>query len=155
MGKVIDFTDIDQMLNKASKLNADKAWMKISGNARTKRLIIELNTIEQLYEEGVTAQGFGLGFYSAHTLEYKISKGQRFDHITWNDTGKFYETWTISTTNEYIEIDADENLYGKNLFEGRDYDFNDILGLTSENLETLIIELEKQYLDYVNRELFG
>ena len=55
-----------------------------------KNKIIYLNTIEQLYEQGIDSEGLELyPFYSESTIIYKKEKGQRFDHVTLNDTGFF------------------------------------------------------------------
>jgi len=52
-----------------------------------------ISTIQdRLYEKGLDAKGYliGGGDYRSTTIEYKIFKGQRYDHFTLFDTGSFY-----------------------------------------------------------------
>ena len=64
-----------------------------------KALIIELNTIDQLYNHGIDSDGKklmnerGLNAYSPKTVEIKKEKGQPTDRITLLDTGEFYASF--------------------------------------------------------------
>ena len=118
------------------------------------KLIIELNTIEQLYEEGVDSLGVSLGQYSAATIEGTSSfagraeRGLRFDHITLFDTGDFYKSWKVdvrSDDDSFFIIDANPIKEDTNLFVEWGVD---VLGLTEESMtilnNKLRVELTKE-----------
>ncbi len=74
---------------------------------RLKNYIIELNQ-EQLYDRGVDSEGKDLGRpgYSDYTIEIKKKKGQRYDHVTLKDTGRFYKSFRIRVNKDGFTIDA-------------------------------------------------
>lgn len=66
-----------------------------------KDLIIELNTIEQLYKKGIDSTGESIGDYQPFTIDEKIKKGQPYDRVTLKDTGRFYESFRVHFLNNY------------------------------------------------------
>lgn len=100
-----------------------------------KELIVRLNTDEQLYNRGIDSMGRELGNYSTYTLLIKMDKGQRFDHVTLNDTGRFYNSFKIGKTVEGFKITAQTLKEDNDLIQVWG---EDILGLTDESLEILI-----------------
>lgn len=106
-----------------------------------KKLIIELNTNDQLYNKGIDSLGRELGNYSPATIEGtknfpgKIEKGQRYDHITLNDTGKFYESFKVTLKGTEIIITAQTLKEDTDLLKEWG---EEILGLTNENLQRVI-----------------
>jgi hypothetical protein len=111
-------------------------------NPNLKKVILDLNRIEQLFNYGEDSLGKSLGEYSAKTIEGtpqyrgKIEKGQPTDRITLKDTGDFYNSFDIKIIEDGFEIIAGENIwYAEDLF----YDFGEeILGLNPDNLEEAI-----------------
>lgn len=106
-----------------------------------RKLIIDLNTEEQLFEQGVDSKGRKLGNYSIATIEGtrnflgKKQKGQRFDHITLKDTGAFYKSFSVSMEGTSFKITADGDKGDTNLFQ--EYGI-DIVGLTEDSMSVLI-----------------
>lgn len=99
--------------------------------------IVDLNTDDQLFEQGIDSKGADLGEYSDVTIEIKKSKGQRFDHITTRDTGKFHGSFEAVKVPDGIELSLDPIRGDSNLVD----DFGkDILGLTDPNLSKIINE---------------
>jgi hypothetical protein len=86
---------------------------------------------EQLYEYGVDSRGVPLGDYALKTQEYKQEAGQRYDHITLNDTGDFYQGFKIDIQD--YEIGSTDSKANKLRAEYGD----DIFGLTKENTAEL------------------
>jgi len=103
-------------------------------NAELRKLIIDLNTIEQLYNEGIDSKGVRLGDYTTYTKSIKQSKGQRIDHITLSDTGDFYETFKVILDGNAIRITANPFKEDTNLF--KEFGF-DILGLTEDSMSVV------------------
>ena len=101
-------------------------------------LVIELNTQDQLFKRGVDSKGLSLGVYAPFTIEAKRRKGQPTNRVTLRDTGDFHRTWTVTTKNGDIIIEADGDKSDKNLM---DVYGEDIVGLTDENLQKIIDEI--------------
>ena len=146
---------VKHILNKAIKLDEVKAW-KFAIDVDLKKYIIKLNTIDQLFDEGIDSLGDSLGEYSISTIEGtssylgKKAKGQPTDRITLKDTGKFYKTFKIEVKNDSFFINANPIKEDNNLFD----DFGDeIVGLTEENK----IKVSKIILDntikYIRKQL--
>ena len=88
------FDKLKQVLKNAQLLDDSKAWFfAIDRNAKDE--IIRLNTYDQLYNEGIDSEEISLGEYALFTQAEKISKGERYDHVTLKDTGAFYDSFII------------------------------------------------------------
>jgi len=116
------------------KLDPNKLIKRTLDNTSIQQDIVDLNRIDQLYEKGITADGVSLGEYSARTIEGtdlyagKKAKGQRYDHITLNDTGEFYETFAFENENGRFIITANTLKPDVDLLT-----YGNILGLTEKN----------------------
>ena len=149
---MIDTKPLYQLYDRLAMLTDDKVWMSIFDN-KLKREVIRLNTIEQLYNKGVDSFGMpvGSGEYKPFTIEEKKRKGQRYDHITLNDTGAFYNSWVVIVHLDGLILDADDHsLYDEPLF---DVYGEDVLGLTDESKEILIEQIKSSYINYIRNEL--
>lgn len=126
------------------------------------QLAIELNTkgqpTSQLFEQGVDSLSVSLGEYAGTTIEGtssfegKREKGQRFDHITLEDTGKFYASFKILTGgNAFLfKIEANPNRDDTNLFD----DFGkEILGWTDQNLQILINWIRERIVPLIKTKM--
>lgn len=147
--------DLERLLKNLNKLDINDIFFTLWKDNRVQNFIVDLNTegkpTSQLYELGIDSQGNTLGEYSPYTIQFKIDKGQRFDHVTLKDTGDFYETFKVKPTKKGFEIIANPNKDDDNLFEiyGKE-----IVGLTEENKTILLAfvkedferELEKRML---------
>ncbi len=110
-------------------------------------LIIELNTKKQLYDRGINAKGESIGDYSLYTKAIKDEKGQIFDHVTLNDTGKFYESFKV-----YVNSQKDFVITADTIKDTSDLIVDwgrDILGLTPESLKTLRESAKNILIPYV------
>jgi hypothetical protein len=150
MKKQVDFTKIDQLLDRVAKLDQDKIWL-FSVDRDVQEEIIRLNTEDQLEEFGIDSKGRQLGEYATTTIFYKRDKGQRYDHVTLKDTGKFYNSFNIRVNVNEIVIDADDTTYyDVPLFDVWGVD---VLGLTDENLEYIKKMILENYVKYIYNEL--
>ena len=103
-------------------------------NLEFRKLIIDLNTIDQLYNEGIDSKGIQLGEYTNYTKSLKQVKGQRTDHITLKDTGVFYKSFKVALIGNAINISADAQKEDTNLF--KEYGI-DIVGLTEDSMSVV------------------
>lgn len=86
--------------------------------------IVELNTENQLFQQGIGADGKKLEPpYSVSTRRAKTRKSQPLDRVTLKDTGKFYRNTDavptereVTITNDDSKRDKLEDKYGDRIF---------------------------------------
>lgn len=149
----IMFAEIDVIVRIrriGERLKSDSIWFEAI-DQDIKDMIIQMNTEDQLEEDGIDSLGRILGGYAPSTIQEKIAKGQRYDHITLKDTGAFYDSWIVSVNADAIILDADdESLYDEPLFTVWG---EDVLGLTEENLMHLQNAIIERYIEIILNEL--
>lgn len=94
--------------------------------------ILGLNTEDQMYKKGVTAEGEKITpGYTEGTKAIKKAKGQPTDRVTLRDTGDFHESVFVDAEEKGLRFGADdpkaEKLYKK-------YG-SDVIGLTADNIK--------------------
>ena len=134
--------DIGETIRKFKSLNFKKIIISILNTSEIKEFIIKMEQ-ERLFNLGEDSTGASLGEYAPFTVVIKQEKGQRFDHITLNDTGEFYESFTFHATGTELIFDANPVKDNDNLFDNFGID---ILGLNDFDrnrlIETIYIELK-------------
>jgi len=130
----------------------DRTFKLVLDNEVIKKLIIFLNTDDQLGQNHVDSLGQELfnvftnrSFYSQND-----PKGRAGQPYTLNDTGAFWDSFTVAVQQGRIIIDANPFKDGDNLFDAYG---QDVLGLTDENLQILINEALEQFINWYNRNL--
>lgn len=119
-------------------------------NAEFRKLVIDLNTIDQLYNEGIDSRGVSLGDYTAYTKSLKQQKGERYDHITLKDTGEFYNSFRIIFTGDALQIIANPIKDDTNLFK----EFGiDIVGLTEDSMAVVTTKALQLIKPYIKQQL--
>lgn len=105
-------------------------------------LVIELNTKNQLFEDGIDSTGKSLesigGGYTDATIAIKRTEGLPFEWVTLKDTGDFYESFEVRPQSDGILISANTLKGGKDLQIRWG---TNIIGLTDESKEVLIFNL--------------
>ena len=138
-----------QLVKRFSELNREK----ILGNVYTNKLqkdLIDLNTKDQLYDQGIDSNSHVLPEYTANTKQIKRAKGQPVDRTTLKDTGEFYESFKIIVGEDYnFQITADDQ--GKLLFDRYG---KDIVGWTKDNTEKIKKEIGEKFIDETKKFLF-
>ena len=148
----IDFTRIDNIIDKAKAMSLDKAWI-FAVDKEVQNEILRINTEEQLDEQGVDSLGRSLGDYSPFTVSMKKFKGDRYDHITLNDEGDFHNSFTVRVVADgWIQDADDSSKYDEPLFEVYGLD---VLGITDENMKYIKEMIVDNYIKYVTRELLS
>lgn len=150
------------LFGKIAKLDADKLIKNVLKNdSGLQQDILDLNRIDQLYEEGTNVEGYLLGEYTYNTIvgttEYssKLAKGQKTDHVTLKDTGEFYETFKIKVEpNEFI-ITADLTVHGEPM-KSRAYGEygSEILGLDEERKKIMFGWLKAPFINEMRKSIF-
>ena len=148
------FSAIKNKLNALRKLEPNKIMEGIISETDIQQKIVDLNQ-SQMYDKGVDAVGDSLGDYRAATIvgtndyEGKIDKGQRYDHITLNDSGEFYDSMKVIQGTEAFLITGNTDKQGFNLLDR----WPDALGLTPESKTELAIEIKQRVLDKIKSSI--
>lgn len=148
--------DFRKLLRNVNRLDLDAVFKKMWAKGEVKRYIIALNTkgesTSQLFELGEDSKGRSLGNYAPSTVEYKFNEGQRFDHITLEDTGGFYKSFKVIPLSDGFRIEADPLKDDTNLF--REYG-EDIVGLNKENTQLLAAFIKEDFEKELVKRLFS
>lgn len=144
------------LVNRFKRLDVDKIIDSILNTVAFKEFIIDLNTEDQLFKDGINSLGVTLesigGSYSPFTVVIKQGKGQPTDRVTLKDSGDFYKTFRVDITTDAIIIDANPIKDDTNLFSEWG---EDILGLTDENLQLLINKLRDELSNAITQQILG
>tara|TARA_R110002126_G_scaffold93089_5_gene220757 strand:+ start:6368 stop:6808 length:441 start_codon:yes stop_codon:yes gene_type:complete len=144
------FGIIENIVNKASKLDENDAWFQVI-DRETQWEIIRLNTIDQLFDNGLKSDGSSLPDYSPESVRLY---GKEDGHIKLKDTGQFYRSFVVKANAKGLEIIADTKKgSGANDDLAVRYGI-DILGLTQENNNILAKLLTNNYIKYVRKQIF-
>lgn len=132
--------DFDVILKRFKKFDVNRILREVWRNSLVQQEIIRLNTKKQLFEKGEDSLGVSLGEYSPFTVQIKVEKGQRIDHITLSDTEEFYESFNVLPLLRGFRLTAKgDKGGGDNLFD----DFGEeIVGLSEENLVILSVFIQ-------------
>lgn len=137
--------DFDVLLKKVKRFDVDKVLREVWRNPRVQNFIIELNTegqsTSQLFAKGEDIFGVSLGDYSPFTIQLKVEKGQRTDHITLKDTGDFYETFTVFPLLKGFRLEAKgDKPDGESVFDN--FEESRVVGLSENNLIILSVFIQ-------------
>ena len=144
--------ELEKLLRKMIKLNQTELLRRGLKSPKLKKLILDLNRIDQLFEQGINAKGVSLGEYAVSTIlgtarfKGKIEKGQPTDRVTLKDTGDFYNSFDIDFNNDGFEIIATEKEFLLDKYKG-------ILGLTTDNLEEAIQYIRGYIIQEIKKEV--
>jgi len=146
--------DIERLYNNVNKLDINDVFLAMWKRNDTQDYIIELNTEEQLYEEGIRSDGSEIGNYTSYTKQLKTtgSGDSRIDHITLKDTGEFYKSFKVTPNKKGFRLTANPNKDDTNLFT--EFGVN-IVGLTKESVHKLIDFIEPMFNKELQKRLFA
>jgi len=136
----------------ALKGREDRTFKLVLDNEIIKKLIIFLNTKKQMGEQHEDSLGNELFNLFTDRTFYSLNdpKGRGGNPYTLNDTGAFWDSFTVAVQQGRITIDANANKGEDNLFDSFG---QDIVGLNDNNLQELIDEALEQYINWYNRNL--
>lgn len=145
----IRFTALHETLDRVTGLG-DKAWFNAI-DPKTKKLIIDLNTKDQLGKQGIDSRGNSLGQYRPLSVTIRMSLGLQVGHIDFKITGEYWGSWEIEVTKDRLIINIDENRFSELV---NDLNFSEEhVGLTIENLAIVKTVIRENYINYVKQQL--
>lgn len=142
---------LSQLLSNIKKLDRVSILLKIYNQAFEK-FAIDLNRIDQLYNQGIDSGGNSIGAYAASTVARKRSKGQPTDRVTLKDTGAFYKTFDLIPINTELDFELVADDDGKNLFDRYGAD---ILGWTKENTNEITTYIQTKFYEAVEKQVYN
>jgi hypothetical protein len=144
------FGVIEDIVERASNLNENTAWFQVI-DREMQWEIIRLNTIDQLFNEGIKSDGSFLPDYSKTSVEMY---GKPDGHIMLKETGQFYRSFVVKVDPKGLQIIAD-TLKGSGINDDLAVRYGiDILGLTDENQNVISNALISKYIKYIEDEVF-
>ena len=153
------FEDLRRLAKGVLALNANLIIQQIILNNNFQEYILDLNRRDQLFE-GINSLGVELDSYSEFTeVLLEGDRANRFNYkgkskkklagepVFLFDTGEFYDSFTLEVNTDALIFDADPiKDDGTNLFN----EFgSDILGLTPENTQKLVILLSEKVVPFI------
>lgn len=140
-----------ELSRKIDKFEADLDEIVIDIAVAQDRLIIRLNTEEQLFS-GIRADRTVIEpRYTPYTVQLKRRKSQPTDRVTLKDTGDFYKSFrVVKTSRDELEIIATDEKAKKLI---RKYGAQ-IIGLTSDHIDD-VSEAIKEPLFNEFKKLFS
>ena len=147
---MIGKSKLHSTLRRGATLSDALAWYDFF-TVQNRKLILDLVRYKQLNELGIDKHGDVIGYYSYATEIISQGRKQEGDPYTLDDTGEFYKSMFISVFQDLFEINADAQKGDENLFEKYG---SGIVGLTDRNLDLVIVEIRKSYVNYARKVLF-
>lgn len=147
------FSAIKKKVKNLEKFNQEKELDRILSTPSMKAQIIDLNQ-QQLYDEGIQADGTSTGKYAPITVSYykplaeAEGRDGRTDHVTLKDTGHLYDSMQVEAVGEGIQITADDE---NGVFEKMKVE--QALGLTSESKAEIIPEIREDLISTILTKL--
>lgn len=106
---------------------------------------------DQMNEQGLFSDGTPTPDYTPYTIERKKEKGQRYDHMTFRDTGATQDSIIYLFNGDLVADWTDyNNIIGYLL--NRDIDSTPI-GLTEESITEIQPEIIENITDYIKSKL--
>jgi hypothetical protein len=147
-------TRVGETLLKASKLDEAAAWIESITPSIKRDIINEYIQKDQLTRQGVDEDGTILGYYKPLTELLSQGRKKAGTPYNLNDTGAFYRSMFVTALNDGLLIDGDTNkMEGEKWWIDNNLEADKILGLTDENLQKLITQIQVNYLKYVSKIL--
>jgi hypothetical protein len=149
------FDQLRNVVDNIKRIDPSKIVIKQMSTPESKKLIIQLNTIGQLFQKGEDSRGIRLdvigGGYTEFTQAIKRSNNQPINRVTLNDTGEFYGSWKVTTEgSSTIVITADPIKDDTNLFDRWG---EEIVGLQDESLLILIDTIINEFVEDTKIEI--
>ena len=129
------FEPLHKLFDQIDALDIDNVMFDVWEGEDIQEIIIELNTIKQLFDIGIDSNGQSLGNYSQTTVKMKRADGLPYDRVTLRQDGIFYKSFNIIPESDGFIIDADPIKQSQDLTETYG---EAIIGLTAESKEQLI-----------------
>ena len=146
---MIRFKALHNVLDQATRIG-NGAWFDAI-DKDTQKLIIDLNTEDQLGQQGIDSKENSLGQYRPLSVEIRMGLGLQVGHIDFKITGEYWGSWEIEVGKDEIIINVDENRFSELVNE---LNFSeDHVGLTPKNMAIIKKLIRDKYISYARKQL--
>ena len=147
----IGSSKLHYMLRRARLFSEALVWYD-TFDTDLKKKILDWIRQDQLFKQGIDADGEIIGFYSPVTQS--INPLKKFNtHFTLYDTGDFYRSMFVTVLKDKIVIDAGSDSFRE--MKDQQWYTDRILGLTDENIIKLKSEVKEAYIRKAKSILFN
>ncbi len=137
------------LLRNGRALSDVVAWYEVMDSKSMKELIIRFVTRDQLFDQGIDAEGNVIGYYSYMTEIISGGRKQQGDHYTLLDSGDMFDSLFVAVfAKEFVIIGDTDKI------ENQDWYSDQILRLTDENIKKIREEAIPKFREYLTRTLF-
>jgi len=154
--------DFERLLKNVNNLDINDIFFTLWNNNKVQNYAISLLTkgekTSQLYELGEDGNGIFLGEYSLSTIEGtsnfegKISKGQRYDHVTLSDSFDYYKTFVMMPNKSGFKITDNPIKDGQDITER--YGRIEVTKLQEGNKDLLLGFIKEDFNKEFEKRLF-
>lgn len=150
---MLEETELYKMLYRVKTApSEDLLWLNCF-NTELKNKILNLIREDQLTKEGIDEAGKVIGYYSYLTELITKGRKQEGDPYNLKDTGSFYRSMFVIPLRDGIVIDANSATFDE--MKKQEWYSDGILGLTDENLQKVIIDVQKKYEEQIAAIFYG
>lgn len=136
---------VKQIKNNINKLRQSIDDIVLDSVKDNEGYIVELNSEEQLYEQGIYSTGSRLPRYEPMTISIKQGKGQPTDRVTLRDEGDFHDKFFISYGTDSFTIGSSDwksdilvGDWGKEIFGLTDENIQEAIAITKNDIENRV-----------------
>jgi hypothetical protein len=149
------FKELYNLANKLKALKENQLLKEVLDDKQLQAQIIDLITESQMYNLGVDGKGETLGEYAPVTISFykpraaSIGNDGRTDHVTLKDTGEFYASFRVASTNEGLVVKAETDKGDNDLIDI----YPNLLGLTDASKAEILPEIRQSILELIREQI--
>lgn len=161
MAKKIRAGRLREVVDNLKQLSEAKIQLRIWKDKKVQQAILHLNRTDQIFKDGISADGNPLGVYSNVTEFLNQGESFTFNGVTkikkagepyiLFDKGDFFATFDVTQFNDGVKITADSNFEGNELLT--DSYVTDLLGLTNKSTNELAIAIIPFAIRFVREQI--
>jgi hypothetical protein len=140
--------DLFSIAENLTSLDPVQLITKILGRAEIQKLIIELNTenqLEELNENAFSVKLVSIG--GSYSPGYAASKGVPVNSIDLNNTGRYYKTFkVVPLSNGNAEITSDNTIHGSDTYLANER-WGEVEGLNQKNTVIVLEAIDLVYAE--------
>jgi len=152
---MLEFGALTTLIKRVRALDINDALFFVFEAEENKEFILFLNRTEQIFKQGLNADGTALPLYTFGTEELSSGRSYTWQGITKRkqegqryflvESGKLFDSFEVKVNKKSIEIKAFTIKDGENLLET----IGSFVGLTEQSQNELIEKIIPQIINYI------
>tara|TARA_R110000764_G_scaffold72464_4_gene148649 strand:+ start:5140 stop:5580 length:441 start_codon:yes stop_codon:yes gene_type:complete len=142
--------DVYQIAEKISDINPAQLLQKLLGRRDIKKLMIDLNTDNQLRKRNENPFNVKLASIGGgYAPSYARKKGVAPNKVDLRDSGRYYKTFKVTPlANGNAEITSDNTIHGPDTFLANER-WGEVEGLNEANTKIVLHALDEEIIQYI------